>query len=72
MSNLRHVTIGGRDCIDTGRVIIGRAAIPRPARTDWDAEAIQAALLEPRTATRANLLERALGAFRPAHKRGRR
>ena len=69
---LRFVNVAGRDCVDTGRVVIGRAALPRPASTDWDAEAIQAALLEPRTKTRANLLERALGALRPAHRRGRR
>lgn len=50
--NLREVHIDGTRCLDNGAVAIGRALAlqRRPPEIPRDGIAIQAALLEPRTA----------------------
>lgn len=61
---LRTVPIAGRDCVDTGRVVIGRAHIPQsPLVISRDAETVQTALLEPRTARPASAVARVAGAL---------
>jgi len=61
---LKHVQIAGRPCVDTGRVVIGRAHIPQPPRViSRDAETVQTALLDPRTARPASALARVAGAL---------
>lgn len=60
----RYVNIAGRQCLDTGAIVIGSAHIPAPSRAiSKDAETIQAALLEPRTAAPRPRVLRMLGAF---------
>ena len=60
----RHVQVAGRQCVDTGRLIIGHAHIPKPPRViSRDAETVQAALLDPRTAQKPSTLARVAGAF---------
>ncbi|HTH08054.1 MAG TPA: hypothetical protein VMA55_00665 [Acidovorax sp.] len=61
---LREVPIAGRFCVDTGRVVIGRCHIPAPPRElGKEAERLQTALLDERTATEASLWRRALAPF---------
>jgi len=51
-------------CVNTGKVRIGIAHVPRPAA--WmtrDGETLQRALLEPRTAGRQTAVQRTLGAI---------
>lgn len=60
---LREVPIAGRQCIDTGRVVIGRCHIPRPPVATRDGETLQEALLEPRTARPASPIARIAGAL---------
>ncbi len=58
---LREVPIAGRPCIDTGRVVIGRCHIrPAPRELGIDAERLQTALLDERTAAEAAAWRRAL------------
>jgi hypothetical protein len=58
----RYVNVAGRQCLDTGAVVIGGAHIPTPPRViSKDAETVQAALLEPRTAKPRPLLLRLAG-----------
>jgi hypothetical protein len=45
----REVRLAGRDCTDTGRVVIGCAYVPPPAPVYSHAEHLQAALLDRRT-----------------------
>lgn len=59
----REVRLAGRDCIDTGRIVIGCAYVPPPAPVYSHAEHLQAALLEPRTAKPRPLWARIAGAF---------
>jgi hypothetical protein len=58
---LRHVPVAGRHCVDTGRVVIGRCHVP-PAPRDMgkEAERLQTALLDARTACQPPLWRRAL------------
>ena len=61
---LREVPIAGRQCVSTGKVVIGRAHIkPAPAELGKEAERLQAALLDPRTAEQPALWRRALAPF---------
>lgn len=61
---LRHVQIAGRSCVDTGKLVIGRAHIPQPPRViSRDAETVQAALLDPRTNHKPSTLARVAGAL---------
>lgn len=59
----RVVILARRECIDTGRVVIGSCHIERPPIATRDGETLQAALLEPRTAAPRPLLARLAGAF---------
>lgn len=60
----RYVNVAGRQCLDTGKLVIGECHIPSPPRViSRDAETVQAALLEPRTAHERPLSLRLLGAF---------
>lgn len=59
----RYVAIAGRQCLDTGAVVIGRCHIPRPPVATRDGETLQEALLEPRTAKPASALARVAGAL---------
>lgn len=62
-SALRIVEIAGRACVDTGAVVIGRAYVPPSPRViSRDAETVQAALLDPRTAEHQTPLRRIAGA----------
>ncbi len=64
VENLPRVRIGGRECLSTGRVVIGRAHIPAPPRElGTEAERLQTALLDERTATVAAAWRRALAPF---------
>lgn len=59
---LRHVPQGSGFAIDTGRVVIGRAYVPPPPRiVSRDAERLQSALLEPKTAQPLPLVQRIAG-----------
>lgn len=61
---LREVPIAGRFCVDTGRVVIGRCHIPTPPRElGKEAERLQTALLDERTAKVAAAWRRALAPF---------
>jgi hypothetical protein len=61
---LREVPIAGRQCVDTGRVVIGRCHIrPAPRELGTEAERLQTALLDERTAMEAALWRRALAPF---------
>ena len=60
---LRRVQMAGRECVDTGRVVIGRAYVPPPSPIFDHAEKLQTALLEPRTAHEPHPVKRALGRF---------
>lgn len=61
---LREVPVAGRQCVDTGRVVIGCAHIrPAPAELGKEAERLQTALLDPRTAQEPALWRRALAPF---------
>lgn len=63
----------GRDCPERARPVryittpagvrIGSAYTPKPQRLTADQERMQAALLEPRTATPRSFLQRLLGAL---------
>lgn len=57
----RVVVLARRECIDTGRVVIGSCHIARPPIATRDGETLQAALLEPRTAQPRPLLTRVAG-----------
>lgn len=59
----RVVILARRECIDTGRVVIGSCHIERPPIATRDGETLQAALLEPRTAHPRPLSLRLLGSF---------
>lgn len=48
-------------CINTGKVIIGRAYVPPPQRMQGEALKVQAALLEPRTLRPMSRLQRLVG-----------
>ena len=48
---------------NTGRVRIGWAYVPRPMRIEGDAIKVQAALLEPRSATPQTLFQRVAGSI---------
>ncbi len=62
-SALRIVEIAGRSCVDTSRVVIGRAYIPPSPRViSRDAETVQTALLDPRTKQQPTPLRRIAGA----------
>lgn len=62
---MREVFIGGKRCLDNGSVVIGLALAlqPRPPEMTRDGIAIQAALLEAKTAQPRPRVLRALGAF---------
>jgi hypothetical protein len=58
----RYVDIAGRQCLDTGAVVIGRAYVPPSPRViSRDAETVQSALLDPRTSERQTTLQRLAG-----------
>lgn len=57
---LRHVPVAGRHCVDTGRVVIGRCHVPAPCELGKEAERLQTALLDDRTATEPPIWRRAL------------
>lgn len=59
---LKLVPIASTYCVDTGKVVIGRCHIPRPAVCTRDGETLQEALLEPRTASPRPLIARIAGA----------
>lgn len=59
----RYVNVAGRQCLDTGRVVIGSCHMPRPPVCTRDGETLQEALLEPRTATKPTTLARVAGAL---------
>ncbi len=61
--NLRQIPIAGRQCVDTGKVVIGRAYLPpSPRVVSRDAETVQTALLDPRTTGPQTTLRRLAGA----------
>lgn len=61
---LRTVPIGSTYAVDTGKCVIGRAYVrPSPRIVSRDAEHLQTALLEPRTAQPLPLVQRIAGAF---------
>lgn len=58
----RYVDMAGRQCLDTGKVVIGRAHVPPSPRViSRDAETVQTALLDPRTAEHQTPLRRIVG-----------
>ncbi len=58
------VRMAGRDCVNTGRVVIGRSHVPAaPRELGKEAERLQTALLDERTATRPAAWRRALAPF---------
>lgn len=59
----RYVAIAGRQCLDTGAVVIGRCHIPRPPVATRDGETLQEAFLDPRTAQQPSTLARIAGAL---------
>lgn len=62
--NHRHIPHGSGFALDTGRVVIGRAYVPPPPRiVSRDAERLQSALLEPKTAQPLPLVQRIAGAI---------
>lgn len=61
---LRTVPIGSNYAVDTGKCVIGRAYVPpSPRIVSRDAEHLQTALLEPRTAQPLSLVQRVAGAL---------
>lgn len=61
---LRTVPIGSNYAVDTGRVVIGRAYVPpSPRIVSRDAEHLQTALLDERTAQPQSLVQRVAGAL---------
>lgn len=61
---LKVVPIASTYCVDTGKVVIGRAYLPPSPRViSRDAEMVQTALLEPRTASPRPVLARVAGAL---------
>lgn len=61
---LRTVPIGSGYAVDTGKCVIGRAYVrPSPRVISRDAEHLQTALLEPRTAEPLPLVQRLAGAL---------
>ena len=60
---LKLVPIASTYCVDTGKVVIGRCHIPRPAVCTRDGETLQEALLEPRTKQQPTPLARVAGAL---------
>lgn len=63
VEKMPRVFMAGRECLDTGRVVIGCAYLPPPSPIFKHAEQLQTALLEPRTATEPPVWRRALGRF---------
>lgn len=61
VESMPRVFMAGRECIDTGRIVIGRAYVPPPAPIFEHAEKLQTALLDPRTAREPHPIKRALG-----------
>lgn len=60
---MRYIPHGSGYVLDTGKCLIGRAYTPPPPRiVSRDAERIQAALLDARTARPLPLMQRVLGA----------
>ena len=63
-THIRIVRMAGRDVVHTGRIAIGAAHIPRPSREiGKEAERLQTALLDPRTARPLPPLQRIAGAI---------
>ena len=61
---LRYVPQGSTYAVDTGKLVIGRAYVPpSPRIVSRDAERLQSALLEPKTAQPLPLVQRIAGAF---------
>lgn len=61
---MRYIPYGSGYVIDTGKCLIGRAYTPPPPRiVSRDAERIQAALLDARTARPLPLMQRIAGAI---------
>lgn len=61
---IRIIRMAGREVVHTGKVAIGAAHIPpAPRLVSKDAERLQTALLDPRTATRPALWRRVLAPF---------
>lgn len=61
---MRYIPHGSGYVIDTGKCLIGRANTPQPPRiVSRDAERIQAALLDARTARPLSLMHRVFGAI---------
>lgn len=61
---LKVVPIASTYCVDTGKVVIGRAYVPPSPRViSRDAETVQTALLDPRTAQQPTPLARIAGAL---------
>lgn len=62
--SIRITRMAGRDVVHTGKVAIGAAHIPQPSRElGKEAERLQTALLDPRTAQRPALWRRVLAPF---------
>lgn len=57
----RYVSMAGRQCLDTGRVVIGACHTPRMPVCTRDGETLQEALLEPRTAKPLSPIYAAVG-----------
>ncbi len=60
----RYVDMAGRQCLDTGKLVIGAAYVPPSPRViSRDAETVQTALLDPRTARPASAVALVAGAL---------
>lgn len=61
VEKMPRVFMAGRQCIDTGRLVIGSAYVPPPSPVFAHAERLQAALLDPRTQKEPSPLRRFAG-----------
>ena len=60
-THIRVVRMAGKDVVHTGRVAIGAAYVPpAPRRVSKDAERLQTALLDERTAKEPSIWRRAV------------